>query len=220
MEIIIFSETIKIDQRAYEELIGRICQSFSIQANFQRLSNLRYSGKGDLIKQLPTLLRFTVQKFPRIKILIIIVDGDGGYPQSTTETKKIIKKKLKDFFQNFSTEIIIAVPTRNIEAWLLTDSHNLSNILGVSDIPVYGCIEDLRDPEKEYLNIYNTYRHNTTDNPPLSKQELPSKIFSTIDLNSLKKYSKSFSNFYKEIKGTFQRLNTFPSRKQIKRKGI
>lgn len=199
MELCIFAETVKLDQKAYEKLVERIfvetyCQKIPV---FRKLENLIIRGKGDLVTQLPFNLRTITRKYPDITCVIIFTDADGEYPDKTNSEKRRVKTKIKSFESSFPGNIIISVPTKNIEAWLLGDIRNINITTGLSLATGYSETEKIIEPKEKLKGIYTRFLKSTST--PLSYSDFVTKLFSTINLSGLKSNSKTFDKLLKDI---------------------
>ncbi len=202
MEICIFGETTGVDQISYEKLIERVfLEYFRLNTPIiRKLGNIIIRGKPNLLTQMPYLLGSITRKYSGLKCIFIFIDADGEYPSVTNSEKKRVKTKIKKFKEDFVGEIIIGVPTRNIEAWLLGDTGNINTVTGLNIPMITSKVETISTPKEEFKKLYSKYRRQNNSSNSLSYPELVNKLFSTTNLNTLKSNSITFSTLLSELK--------------------
>lgn len=204
MKIAIFSESLRFDQQAYEILITRTLKELFKIKKIQtlRLENLSFNGKADVIKQSPLAAEQLYIKHKKLKMIFVFADADGEFPKATNETETIIKGGFESFLYKHSVKLTIGVPTRNLEAWLLTDIGTIIKIINIKSLSQFNYAEKIKDPKGKFSEIYALYRKQFSNEEflPLSKQELANKIFSEVNLDLLKKRSLTFQRLLTELK--------------------
>lgn len=209
MELSVFAETLELDQKAYETIIARLFEE-KLGVNkyiFRRLEKVSFNGKGDLIKQLPLVLLRIIQKFPNIENIVVIIDADGSYPQVTNKEKNKVKARLKSFMKDHPIKLCVGVPTYNIEAWLLSDVGNIMQSTGLLKIDPYPLTEEIHESKTELKRIYSLYRNKRRKDHALliPYSEFVIELCKTINFDTLKRSSKTFSNFLTDLKALFTR---------------
>jgi len=206
MEICVFAETIRVDQSSYEILLERLLsEHFQLsKPTIRRLNNIIFRGKGDLITQLPIVLRSITRKYANLDCIFIFADADGEYPSKTNAEKKRVRDKTEKFQKSYGGEIIVGIPTSNIEAWLLGDIDNINYVTGLSISTEYSFVEDIKEPKEKFKAIYTEYRK-ANANRSLSYSELIVKLFSSINFQTLRSKSKTFKNMVNDLRSYLKR---------------
>lgn len=206
MEICVFAETVQVDQISYEKLVERIfTEHFEIdKPTIRKLANIIIRGKPNLFTQLPYLLGRITRKYSGINCVFIFADADGEYPSITNSERRRVREKIHKFRDNFAGEVIVGVPTRNIEAWLLSDIGSINTNTDLAISINYKQSEEIKDPKTEFTKIYSAYRKITND--PLDYPELVNQLFSTIDINLVRKSSRSFEKLLIDLRTYLKRV--------------
>ena len=191
MKLCIFGETKDFDIAVYKALVIKIFhECFGIEnLSFHEPSFDPY-GKGILLKQLALEIDLASDTNSDLNFIFVFADSDDkSFEEQEREIDKLVRGKVK----NFAYEaIIIAVPQKNIEAWLLSDIGAINKTAGrkYKTMPE---AEKIAKPKEKLREIYGKEGKKTT----YSKFAL--SIIEKINIDVLTKQSKSFNSFHQKL---------------------
>lgn len=209
MKISLLAETLDFDLQCYQTLILKVLNdifNFKDVTFSQTDSSLFIGSKGKLIKRLDQKIDILAENTHELDVIFVFVDCDNLTPHDQIRE---IKKKL-DLIQHFSKhKVIIGLPKRNIEAWLLSDTYR---ILGLSkkNIPSFNKVEEISDPKGEFRGIWKTNSGN------VKYETFAKKIINNMDLKNVISNSETFVIFLQDMKSKLNEYDLKPNTEFIK----
>ncbi|MGH7203384.1 MAG: hypothetical protein ACREHC_03000, partial [Candidatus Levyibacteriota bacterium] len=150
-----------------------------------------------LLSQLSFNTGRIIRKHPQMDCVFIFVDADRS---NVTSEKRKVSNKLSKIKDSYAGEIIIGVPSSNIEAWLLTDVGNINEVLGLDLSDGYSRAETIHEPKEEMQKIYSNYRRIVDQRHVMTYPEVINKLFSSINLDILFARSSTFKKLISDIR--------------------
>lgn len=153
MKICIFGESLDFDSKLFNILCSRVLKEcFGINQIEIVKHEFDPGGHGQLEKQAPILIDLFFQSDPKLNIVFIFRDSDNlTYKKRRKKIMEILKGKVKDFPLD---SIIVGVPKRNIEAWLISDTNNINKIAGTTLSNRFLKAENIVDPKEKFNKIW------------------------------------------------------------------
>lgn len=201
----ILAETGRVDKVVHTLLVTKILkdlveldkkEAFDIVG----LDAFNPNGKNDLFSFLHTAINLLSEKYEGLDVVVVIVDGDKlNRNEQITQIKRLLSSKE----MSFPTErIVIGIPVRNIEAWLLSDTKTINEVTGMKVAKAYTKPEIIKDPKIEMKQIYGTYRKNfdETTSEALTYPEFLENISRNLSVIELAKRSPSFNWLAKDLR--------------------
>jgi len=189
LKISILAETREFDIKCYQLLVRKVFNEYFKSVKLEIIeTSVEVSPKGKLIKQLPQLID-AIAITDLVDLIFLFVDCDNLKPnEQRTEILKQMKK-INDFPLS---HIVIGLPKRNIESWLIADITTIKNLGGIS-IRSDLSVEEAQDPKSLFQSIYkhSGMKQKMTD--------FACKIIDCMDIEKLLKRSTTFGALLDDI---------------------
>ncbi len=204
MEIAVLAESTRLDVEVYQILITKFLNE-KYRVVFRVLENVNFQGKHDLLNQLSLAIDLLCGKFPRLTLIVIVVDGDNlSGNKQRREVINIIEKKVKTFPWE---RIVTGVAVKNLEAWLLSDEKAIEETTAFKIKKPFKFAEKIEDPKNKMRQIYGTYCKEVKSKGGKIKRysDFIKSLASNSNIQLISRKSSSFRAFQSELRSASKR---------------